>query len=73
MSVKNLNQLFCQLGYLGSSSQIDHFVAHHQLKAGETLAKASFWTRGQAAFLVESFDLDSDWSGAADDLAVRLG
>jgi hypothetical protein len=72
MAVKNLSQLFCQLGYVGSATQIDYFVAHHQLKAGEEMTEASFWTAGQAAFLIESFNLDSDWSGAADDLAVRL-
>ena len=72
MAVKNLSQLFRQLGYLGSAVQIDYFVAHHQLMDGEELTKASFWTPCQAAFLVESFTLDSDWSGAVDDLAVRL-
>jgi Protein of unknown function (DUF2789) len=72
MTVKNLSQLFCQLGYLGSTSQIDYFVAHHQLRCGEEMTAASFWTPEQAAFLIESFELDSDWSGAADDLAVRL-
>jgi Protein of unknown function (DUF2789) len=72
MTIKTLHQLFCQLGYLGSDRQIDYFVAHHQLKAGELMVEASFWTVGQAAFLMESFALDSDWSGAADDLAVRL-
>jgi Protein of unknown function (DUF2789) len=73
MTVKTLNQLFCQLGYLGSDRQIDYFVANHQLRVGELMTEASFWTVGQAAFLVESFAQDSDWSGAADDLAVRLG
>jgi hypothetical protein len=72
MALKNLSQLFRQLGYAGSATQIDYFVAHHQLRDGEEMTTASFWTSEQAAFLVESFDLDSDWSGAADDLAVRL-
>jgi Protein of unknown function (DUF2789) len=72
MSIKNIHQLFCQLGYAASDVQIDLFVAHHRLIAGQELAKASFWTPGQAAFLVEAFALDAEWSGAADDLAVRL-
>jgi len=68
----DLSQLFLQLGLSGERCAIDVFVRTHRLKAGTTLADAPFWSPVQGRFLRQALADDSDWSAAADALAVRL-
>lgn len=68
----NLGNLFRQLGLSGESTDVDRFIAEHPLPSGVALAQAPFWNAEQAAFLKQAIDDDSDWSEAADELAVRL-
>jgi len=67
-----LNHLFLQLGLSGERRDMDAFVAGHRLATGVTLADAPFWSAAQAKFLRQAIADDSDWSEAADALAVRL-
>lgn len=69
----DLSDLFRQLGLSGAARDIDAFVVSHHLRAGVTLPHAAFWSPVQAEFLTQALADDSDWSAAADELAVRLG
>ncbi len=71
-SLHDLSHLFRQLGLPAEPADIDAFSARHRLRAGETLCEAAFWTPVQAHFLAQAMAQDSDWSDAADHLAVRL-
>lgn len=68
----SLNTLFLQLGLPAGKAAIEAFLREHQLPAGLTLAQAPFWNAGQAAFLQEALDDDSDWAEMADELALLL-
>ena len=68
----DLSRLFLQLGLPGGRGEIDIFVAKHRLRVGSALPEAPFWTPVQASFLAQALADDSDWSAAADELAVRL-
>ena len=68
----NLTNLFLQLGLPSGAPDIDAFVARHRLAAGVSLCQASFWSPAQAQFLAQAIREDSDWSEAADQLAVLL-
>lgn len=71
-SEHTLNTFFQQLGLPDTTPEIDHFIATHQLPAHTLLARASFWTPAQAAFIREALLQDSDWSQVADKLSARL-
>lgn len=68
----DLSHLFRQLGYSGTSVDMEQFIAKHRLERGVALADAVFWTPAQAHFLQRALADDSDWSEVVDDLAVRL-
>ena len=66
-------ELFAQLGLPHSPEDIRSFIeSNAPLPAGLTLAQAEFWTESQAAFLQESYDLDSDWISLVDQLNEKL-
>lgn len=71
-STHDLASFFSQLGLPNTSQDINNFVASHQLAAGTGLAKATFWTDAQAAFIKQALIQDSDWAAVADELAVKL-
>lgn len=71
-NLHDLSNLFAQLGLSGEKRAMDAFVRSHRLKAGTTLVDAQFWSPVQAKFLRQALADDSDWSAAADELAVRL-
>ena len=68
----DLSSLFLQLGLSGGRCDMDTFVLTHRLKASDAMPQAPFWTPVQAKFLAQALADDSDWSGAVDELAVRL-
>ena len=68
----NLTHLFHQLGLPAEPADIDAFTARHRLPTGLALCQADFWSPMQAKFLAQAVAEDSDWSDAADHLAVRL-
>jgi hypothetical protein len=68
----DLRNLFAQSGLSGEKCDMDAFVRGHRLEPGTTMADAPFWSPVQAKFLRQALADDSDWSAAADELAVRL-
>ncbi len=69
----SLSTLFEQLGLPADRSGIEHFIASHSpLDQGIALADAPFWNQGQAHFIRESLDEDSDWAEIVDELDALL-
>jgi hypothetical protein len=69
---QTMRSLFEQLGLPAESEQIKDFIKQHPLLRHEQIEKASFWSRGQAAFIEESISDDSDWSVLVDQLDAQL-
>lgn len=65
-------ELFSQLGLDNDYADIAQFIQHHPLPADIRLADASFWTPSQRAFLLESWQQDSDWCELVDQLDQML-
>lgn len=72
LSTHTLNTLFAQLGLPASDDDIEQFVLQHKIESGCQLVDAEFWTVGQAAFLQECLQDDSDWAELADQLDAML-
>jgi outer membrane receptor for monomeric catechols len=68
----DINTLFAQLGLPNTESQIDTFIASHELEDTTLLQNAIFWDEAQRHFLAESLAEDGDWSEVIDELDVRL-
>ena len=71
-SIHTLNTLFEQLGLASDDTAIDQFVVEHSLAPEVSLADADFWSPGQAMFLREALEDDSDWAEIVDYLDARL-
>ena len=68
-----LNTLFEQLGLASDDADIERFVATHgALRSELSLEEAPFWSEGQAAFIREALQEDSDWAEAVDELSALL-
>ena len=63
-----LELLFQQLGLDADQDSIDQFVEDHQLKAGEMMHLADFWTDQQKQFLSSHWQKDDEWSIVIDTL-----
>lgn len=68
----NLNDLFAQLGLDSEDTDIEDFLARHQLSREDHLAQAPFWNEGQREFLEKAILEDSDWCEAVDELDSLL-
>ncbi|WP_017444442.1 DUF2789 domain-containing protein [Gayadomonas joobiniege] len=69
----SLEQLFEQLGLDNSDAAIDAFIARHRpLDESTAIYDADFWSRGQAAFLKEALEDDSNWAEVVDQLDAQL-
>lgn len=65
--------LFAQLGISNSKEEIESFIeANRGIPVNQALADADFWSNGQAQFLQEAIQLDSDWSEVVDSLDALL-
>lgn len=71
-SSHDLPTLFAQLGLPSDATSINSFISSHELPAGTSLPKASFWNPAQASFLHEALADDADWAEAADEMAMLL-
>ena len=69
LSAHNVQALLAQLGI---STDVDEFIARHQLPKGLALGDAHFWNSAQAEFIRKAHDEDAQWSAAVDELAARL-
>jgi len=64
--------LFKQLGLASSDAAIEYFVQINHLPKDIPLDHAACCDAGQAQFIRESLDLDSDWSEIVDQLDAML-
>ncbi|MDX2465562.1 MAG: DUF2789 domain-containing protein [Porticoccus sp.] len=72
-NANTLHTLFDQLGLPSSESAVENFIAQHKpLNPDVYLAKASFWSVSQQAFLEESLEEDSVWAEVVDQLDALL-
>jgi len=67
-----LPELFSQLGLPNSDFAIARFIKEHPLPEEVRLTDADFWTDAQRQFLCESWQQDSDWCVAVDNLNALL-
>lgn len=68
-----LETLFAQLGLASGEAAMEQFVAAHRpLDSELALEEAPFWNQGQAAFIREALEEDSDWAEAVDELNALL-
>lgn len=68
----DMAELFAQLGLANREQEIEQFIASHQLANDISLDKAPFLNDTQRAFVVESWQQDSEFSYAIDELNLRL-
>ena len=71
-SSHTLSCLFRQLGLPSSEVAIENFVQNNHLPKEIPLDHAACWNAGQAQFIRESLDEDSDWSEIVDQLDAML-
>lgn len=71
-SSHTLSCLFRQLGLPSSEVAIENFVQNNHLPKEIPLDHAACWSAGQAQFIRESLDEDSDWSEIVDQLDAML-
>ncbi|MGK0441530.1 MAG: hypothetical protein ACJA0N_001329 [Pseudohongiellaceae bacterium] len=71
-STHNIESLFQQLGLASSEAAIDAFCSNNRLPKEIPLERAAFWSSGQAQFIHEAIELDSDWSEVVDQLDAQL-
>lgn len=71
-SQHTMQTLFDQLGLASSEIAIEHFVRNNHLDRDIPLDHAAFWSAGQAQFIREALDEDSDWSEIVDQLDAQL-
>ncbi len=65
--------LFQQLGLSSSEIAIENFIHNNHLGDDSfPLDHAAFWNAGQAQFIREALDQDSDWSEIVDQLDALL-
>jgi len=69
----DITSLFAQLGIENSDEEIEFFIAANRgIPKSQALADAEFWSNGQAQFLQEAIQLDSDWCEVVDSLDALL-
>lgn len=71
-SSHTISCLFRQLGLPSSETAIENFVQNNHLPKEIPLDHAACWSAGQAQFIRESLDEDSDWSEVVDQLDAML-
>ncbi len=72
-SLHLVKDLFLQIGLSNNDPDIESFILKNKgIPSGTPIWEADFWTRSQADFLKESYDEDSDWVDAVDQLDALL-
>lgn len=71
-SSHDLENLFLQLGLSTAPQAIEAFIANNHLPEGIPLEQAAFWSAGQAQFIHEAIEQDSDWAEIVDQLDAQL-
>ncbi len=68
----SMRTLFQQLGLPSTDTAIEAFMANNHLDVQIPLERAAFWSAGQAQFIREALQEDSDWSEVVDQLDASL-
>jgi hypothetical protein len=71
-SSHTMETLFQQLGLSSDPAAIENFIFNNHLEESMPLDHAACWNAGQAQFIREALDQDSDWSEIVDQLDARL-
>lgn len=71
-STHNIEGLFMQLGLATSETAIQAFCTNNRLPKDIPLESAAFWSSGQAQFIHEALEQDSDWCEIVDQLDAQL-
>ena len=71
-SIHNIENLFLQLGLPNSGPAINAFYTNNRLPKNIPLERAAFWSAGQAQFIHEALEQDSDWCEIVDQLDAQL-
>jgi len=71
-SKHDIEGLFLQLGLPNSPAAIEAFVQNNHLPDSIPLEQAAFWSAGQAQFIHEAIEQDSDWAEVVDQLDAQL-
>ena len=71
-SSHTLASLFLQLGLPNSPDSMDAFFSNNHLPKEIPLEQAAFWSSGQAQFIHEAIEQDSDWAEVVDQLDAQL-
>ena len=71
-SIHTMQTLFQQLGLASNETAIESFVKNNHLDRDIPLERAAFWSSGQAQFIHEALEEDSDWSEVVDQLDAQL-
>jgi hypothetical protein len=71
-SEHTIESLFSQLGLSTNHEAIDAFIKNNHLPDDIPLEQAAFWSAGQAQFIHEALELDSDWCEVVDQLDAQL-
>ena len=68
----SMKTLFEQLGLSSNETAIENFIFNNHMGTGIPLDHAACWNAGQAQFIREALDQDSDWSEVVDQLDALL-
>jgi hypothetical protein len=71
-STHDMPGLFAQLGLPTSDTAIENFIYNNHLGRDIPLDHAAFWSAGQAQFIREALEQDSDWAEVVDQLDAQL-
>lgn len=71
-STHDFQGLFQQLGLISTEEAIDAFCSNNRLPKDIPLEQAAFWSAGQAQFIHEALEQDSDWCEIVDQLDAQL-
>ena len=71
-SSHTIQTLFDQLGLPSSEAAIQSFIKNNHLGRDIPLERAAFWSAGQAQFIHEALEEDSDWAEVVDQLDAQL-
>lgn len=67
-----LEDLFLQLGLSNTKESMSAFIRNNRLPDNISLEQAAFWSAGQAQFIHEALEQDSDWCELIDQLDAQL-
>ena len=71
-STHTMETLFQQLGLSTNSTSVEAFISNNHLPQNIPLEQAACWSAGQAQFIHDALEQDSDWSELVNQLDAQL-